>query len=160
MSQPKITLERNFQAPLEDMWELWTTAEGIESWWGPDGFVVKVRKLELRPGGELHYAMIATGAPQIEFMKQNGMPLTTESRITYLEIVTNRLLVYKHLVDFAPGVTPYDVETRVDLTPTASGVRMLMTFDRMHDELWTQRAVMGWENELEKLAKVVDGKRR
>ena len=36
-----------------------TTKDGIESWWGPGGFTVKVRKLDLRSGGELHYAMIA-----------------------------------------------------------------------------------------------------
>jgi uncharacterized protein YndB with AHSA1/START domain len=156
MTKPKITLERNYQAPIEDIWELWTTKEGIESWWGPDGFTVKVRKLDLQPGGELHYAMIAIAAPQIEFMKQNGMPLETESRITFLEIVTNRLLVYKHAVDFVPGVAPYGVGTRVELQPTASGVRMLLTLDPMHDEIWTQRAVMGWESELGKLAKVIE----
>ena len=56
----KIRIERTFQASLEEVWEMWTTREGIESWWGPDGFSVKVRTLELRPGGRLDYAMIAT----------------------------------------------------------------------------------------------------
>src|SRR6185369_12585987 len=69
-----ITLERTFTAPVEDVWELWTTREGIESWWGPDGFTVKVRKLDLRVGGELLYDMIATAPEQIEFMKKAGMP--------------------------------------------------------------------------------------
>ena len=56
----RITLERTYKASLQDVWDLWTTKEGIESWWGPDGFSVKVRKLDLRPGGELHYALTAT----------------------------------------------------------------------------------------------------
>jgi hypothetical protein len=43
----------------------------------------------------------------------------------------------------------------VELHPGAQGVRMLLTFDAMHDEQWTQRAVMGWENELDKLAKAL-----
>ena len=153
MTKPKITLERTYQAPIEDVWELWTTKDGIESWWGPDGFRVEVRKLDLRPGGELHYAMIASAESQIEFMKKNGMPLVTELRITYLEVVENRLLVYKHAMDFVPGVTAYDVETRLELSAAASGVKLLLTFDPMHDEVWTQRAVMGWESELGKLAK-------
>lgn len=29
---------------------------------------------------------------------------------------------------------------------------MVLRFDAMHDEEWTRRAVMGWENQLEKLA--------
>lgn len=158
MNKQKITLERTYQAPIEDIWELWTTKEGIESWWGPEGFRVEVRKLDLRPGGELHYAMIASAAPQIEFMKQAGMPATTESRIRYLEIVPGRLLVYTHAMDFVPGVTPYEVETRVELTAAAGGVRMVLAFDPMHDEIWSQRAVMGWESELDKLAKRIEVK--
>jgi len=38
----RVRLERTYQAPIEDVWELWTTKEGIESWWGPGGFRVTV----------------------------------------------------------------------------------------------------------------------
>lgn len=38
-----ITLERTYRAPIADVWEMWTTKEGIESWWGPDGFAVTVQ---------------------------------------------------------------------------------------------------------------------
>jgi len=152
----KFTLERTFKAPIQDVWDLWTTAEGIESWWGPDGFTVKVRKIDLRAGGELLYAMIATGQAQMEFMKREGMPLTQECRVTYREITPHRRLAYTHLADFIPGIEPYNVETVVELQPTSQGVRMLLTIDAMHDEEWTQRALMGWEMELGKLAKVLE----
>ena len=72
------------------------------------------------------------------------------------EIAALRRLAYMHLADFIPGVAPYDVATRVELHPTAEGVRMLLTFDAMHDDEWTQRAVMGWESELGKLAKALE----
>jgi uncharacterized protein YndB with AHSA1/START domain len=152
----RITIERTYRARIEDVWDLWTTKEGIESWWGPGGFTVKVQKLELRPGGELHYAMTAIAPQTIEFMKKEGMPLTTEARLTYDEIVPPRRLAYTHLADFIPGVAPYGVETLVELHPTAEGVRLVLTFDAMHDEVWTQRATMGWESELGKLAKVLE----
>ncbi|HMI87028.1 MAG TPA: SRPBCC domain-containing protein [Polyangiaceae bacterium] len=87
MTKKQITLERTFDATLEEVWEMWTTQEGIESWWGPNGFVVKVRKIDLRPGGELQYAMTAVGADEIAFIKKSGMPLTGEHRLTYTEIV-------------------------------------------------------------------------
>jgi uncharacterized protein YndB with AHSA1/START domain len=151
----RITIERTFQAPIEDVWALWTTKDGIESWWGPEGFTVKVRRLDLRPGGELEYAMTATAPEQIGFMKRAGMPLTTEARVTYTEVDPRRRLAYDHLADFIPGVEPYTVAYLVELHPDAQGVRMVLTFDAMHDELWTQRAVMGWESELGKLAKVL-----
>ncbi len=36
-SKRGITLERTYKASLQDVWDMWTTKEGIESWWGPDG---------------------------------------------------------------------------------------------------------------------------
>jgi uncharacterized protein YndB with AHSA1/START domain len=147
----RISLERVYQADVQDVWDLWTTKEGIESWWGPGGFAVTVRKLDLRPGGELLYAMTAIDPPQVEFMKKAGMPLSHDARITFTEIVPRRRLAYVHLADFIPGVDPYDVATVVELHPTERGVRMVLTFDAMHDEEWTRRATMGWESELGKL---------
>lgn len=154
-SKRTITLERTYTASLQDVWDMWTTREGIESWWGPDGFSVKVRKLDLRPGGDLHYAMTATAAPQIEFMKKAGMPLTTECKLAYTEVTPPRRLAYTHLADFIPGVEPYRVAHLIELTPLGDSVRMILTFDAMHDDEWTNRAKMGWEMELSKLAKAL-----
>jgi uncharacterized protein YndB with AHSA1/START domain len=154
----QVRLERTYAASIEDVWELWTTKEGIESWWGPDGFAVTVRKLDLRPHGELHYAMTAVAAPQIAFMKQANMPLTTEARITFTEITPPRRLVYKHLADFIPGVAPYDVNYVIELEPSSNGTRLILTLDAMHDEVWTQRAIMGWESEFGKLAAVLESR--
>ena len=39
---------------------------------------------------------------------------------------------------------------------SAEGVGLVLTFDAMHDEEWTQRATVGWESELGKLAKVLE----
>jgi len=155
MMTKKITLERTFEAPIEDVWELWTTKEGIESWWGPNGFVVKVKSIDLRVGGELEYAMIAMGADEIAFMKQSGMPVSTEHRIRYTEIAPQKRLAYTQKIDFIPGVEPYDGGTLVELQLLGEGVRMLLTIDAMHDQHWTDMAVMGWESELAKLAKVL-----
>ena len=147
----RITLERVYKADVQDVWDLWTTKDGIESWWGPGGFAVTVRKLDLRPEGELLYAMTAIDPPQVAFMKKAGMPLTQECRITFTEIVPLRRLAYIHLTDFIPGVEPYDVATVVELQPAADGgVRMTLMFDAMHNDEWTERAVMGWKMELGK----------
>jgi uncharacterized protein YndB with AHSA1/START domain len=152
----KVTLERTFNAPIQEVWDLWTTREGIESWWGPDGFSVTVRKIDLRPGGELLYAMTANAPDQIEFLKKAGMPVTTVSRLTYTEIDPPRRLAYSHTADFIPGVEPYEVPTTVELETTPQGVRLVLTFTAMHDERWTNLAVMGWESELGKLAKLLE----
>ena len=151
----RVTLERTFAAPIDEVWELWTTKEGIESWWGPDGFAVKVQQIDLRPGGELVYAMTATAPDQMEFLKKAGMPATTVSRLTYTEVVPPRRLAYSQTADFIPGVEPYEVPTTVDLEEGPDGVRMVLSFTAMHDEHWTNLAVMGWESELGRLEKLL-----
>ncbi len=153
MKNDRITMERTFDATLREVWELWTTKDGIESWWGPEGFHVEVHAIDLRPGGLLLYAMVADNPETIAFMKRQGMPTSTEARITYRDIVPLKRLAYSHLADFIPGVAAYDVETVVTLEQLASKVKMTLTFDRMHDELWTERATAGWTMELGKLAK-------
>jgi uncharacterized protein YndB with AHSA1/START domain len=159
MNKKRISLERTFQAPIEDVWELWTTKDGIESWWGPDGFSTKVFKLELWPGGELHYAMTATAPEQIDFMQRAGMPLTNHTRGHYDEVVKHSRLAFTQIADFIPGVAAYDIESLVELFPTAAGVRMVLTFDAMHDAQWTKLAEMGWQSELEKLGRALASRR-
>jgi uncharacterized protein YndB with AHSA1/START domain len=151
----RVTIERTFTAPVEDVWELWTTKDGIESWWGPDGFTVKVRRLDVQLGGELLYAMTATAPEQVDFLKKAGMPLTTESLVTFTDVVPLRRLSFTQMADFIPNVKPYEVATMVELETVTQGVRLVLTLDAMHDEHWTQMAVMGWESELGKLAKVL-----
>jgi uncharacterized protein YndB with AHSA1/START domain len=154
-----IRIERTFKATVEEVWDLWTTKNGIESWWGPEGFVTEVRTIDLRPGGELDYNMIAVAPEQVEFLKKAGMPATTPSRVTYTEVVPQRRLAYLSRADFIPGVEPYELMTTVELSQLADGVRMVLTFDAMHDEYWTNMARMGWESELGKLEQVLKAAR-
>ena len=159
MTRPHFTIERVFPATLDEVWELWTTRDGIEAWWGPDGFRVEVRTLELWPGGTLAYAMIAVAPEMVAFMKANGMPTVSEARATFTEVVPRRRLAYDHHTDFIPGVEPYQVATSVDLHPLADGVRMVLAFEAMHDDTWTQRQRAGWEGEIGKLARLIEARR-
>ncbi len=150
-----ITLEQTYDAPPQRIWELWTTASGIESWWSPDGFEVKVLALDLQPGGELRYAMTATAPEMVAFMEQNGMPVTNESLKTFTEVAPHLRLGYSSLVDFVPGMPPYEQLTTIDLVPDGAGTQVTMTMEPMHDDEWTQRLVAGRENELANLARVL-----
>ncbi len=52
-----FVISRVFDAPLELMWKVWTDCNHLKHWWGPKGFTVRVCKLDLRPGGLLHYCL-------------------------------------------------------------------------------------------------------
>jgi len=148
----QTVLERTYRASLRDVWDLWTTKTGFESWWGPGGFAVTVKELDLRPGGRLLYAMTAVDTPHVEYMRKAGMPLTTEAHLTFTEVVPEQRLAYQHVVDFIPGVQPYNIGHLVELYRVGKEqVRMVLTIDAMHSEEWTQRARAGWESQLTKL---------
>jgi uncharacterized protein YndB with AHSA1/START domain len=156
-ARAQFSIERTYAATLEEAWALWTTTAGIESWWGPEGFDVRVTSLDLRPGGELVYVMTAAAPAQVAFMKQAGMPIATECRVTYTEVAPPRRLAYKTLADFVPGVTPYEVATIVDLRTTPAGVKLIITVDAMHDDVWTERARAGNESQVRKLDALLAG---
>ncbi len=153
--RPRLTLERTFHASPEEVWELWTTKEGIEAWLGPDGFRVAVSELDIRPGGRFVYAMIAVAPDQVEFMTKSGMPLVSESRGRYTEVDPPRRLVYRDVVGFIPGVEPYEVETVVELTEIEGGTHMRLAFDAMHDAHWTEMGRLGRENALSNMEQVL-----
>jgi uncharacterized protein YndB with AHSA1/START domain len=152
-----ITIERTYPTSAERIWELWTTPEGIEQWWAPDGFEAAVSKLELEPGGELHHSLTATAPEMIEFVENNNLPRTTESVKRFTAIEPVRRLAYVSEVDFVPGVEPYEHLTTVDLIPEDGGVRVVMAIEPMHDEEWTQRIVAGRTNEMDNLGRLVSG---
>jgi len=157
--RPKLTLERTFHAHIDDVWELWTTKEGIESWWGPEGFSVAVSDLNLHPGGRLTYTMSAIAPEMIDYMKKAGMPVSNQHSLRFTEVDPPRRLAYMEKVDFIPDVEAYEVETVVELSEVPNGVRMVLTFESMHDDRWTQLAVMGRESELRRLAEVLQKRR-
>jgi uncharacterized protein YndB with AHSA1/START domain len=147
-----VKIERRYRAKLADLWALWTTPQGVESWWGPPGFAVTVQEMDLRPGGALRYVMTAQATEMVNFMRKNGMSTATAAQATYDEITPMRRLGYRHLVDFVPGHAAYETAMLVEFDPQAETVLMRLTFDAMHDAVWSERQRMGWEQELSKLA--------
>ena len=147
----KLVLERTYRARVEELWELWTTKEGFESWWGPQGFRVEVHALDARVGGALHYDMIASAPEQIAAMKRMGQPTSHATRGTFIEVSKHVRLAITHVIDFVPGVQPYEHTAVVEFFPTGERVRMVITAERYHPEELNNMATEGWTSQLTKL---------
>jgi uncharacterized protein YndB with AHSA1/START domain len=52
-----MTLDAEFDASPERVWQLWSDPRQLERWWGPPGYPATVTKHELRPGGRVDYYM-------------------------------------------------------------------------------------------------------
>jgi uncharacterized protein YndB with AHSA1/START domain len=56
-TEPVLVITRVFDAPRELVWKAWTDPEHFVRWWGPNGFTVPFCKIDLRPGGVMHFCM-------------------------------------------------------------------------------------------------------
>lgn len=159
-TQPKpgpnaARLERAYDAPAELVWELLTTAAGLEEWFAPDGFEIRVTELDLRPGGRLRYTMTATAPEQVAFMRNTGNPLSTEVRKTFTEVAPPTRLAYLSLIDFVPGHETYEHLTTIDLRSAGDRTNVVMTLDPLHDEAWTRQHRAHRGDELDHLGAVI-----
>lgn len=150
-----IRLERTFDAVPELIWELLTTPAGLKAWWVPDGFETRVNELELRPGGHVRYTMTATAPEQRAFVRNLGLPLSTEFCRTFTEVTPPSRLAYVSLIDFVPDHEPYEHLTTIEIERAGDRTKLVMTLDRLHDEAWTQEYSDHRLNELDKLEAAV-----
>lgn len=148
-----LTFERRYRARLACVWVLWTNARGLESWWGPRGFVTHVEQLDPRPGGEWRSSLTATAPAMIDLVHQLGLPLTTRVCATYTEVLRQRRIRYTNRVDFIPDVEPYEVAVTLELHVAAEELLMVVTHDAMHNETWTRLWQQLWVSRLARLAR-------
>lgn len=57
----KIKVEREFAAPLENVWAAWTESEILDKWWAPKPWQTKTKSMDFREGGCWIYAMVGPG---------------------------------------------------------------------------------------------------
>lgn len=81
---PTYVLEREFDAPRELVWKVWTDAELLPRWYGP-GVETIVHHLEVKPGGLWLDEMRMGGGSHYE-------------RIEYTEVTPPERLVWLHSV--------------------------------------------------------------
>jgi uncharacterized protein YndB with AHSA1/START domain len=59
-----LTLDAEFDATPERVWQLWADPRQLERWWGPPTYPATFTKHELKPGGRVEYHMTGPGGDQ------------------------------------------------------------------------------------------------
>ena len=52
-----LTVQAEFEATPERVWQLWADPRQLERWWGPPNYPATFTDLDLRPGGRAAYYM-------------------------------------------------------------------------------------------------------
>ena len=155
-SRDAVVIERSFDAPVDLIWRMWTEPEHFKAWYGPDGAVVPVAKMDVRVGGSRLVCLE---------MDTPGGPVQMWFTGEYREVVENERLVYTESVSdqnghvLAPSDTgtahrhPTTTEVRVELSEMGDGTKMVMTHSGIPAD---SPGAAGWAMALSKLAARVE----
>ncbi len=150
-ARPPAVIKRTYRATAEELWALWTTKDGFEAWWGPQDFRVDVHEIDARLGGMLRYDMVAATPEMIRAMAEMGQPSAHPVRARFAEFQPHARLRLASVIDFLPGVAPYESLIGVEFEALGDYTRMTVTLAPMHDEETTQMQLEGFTSQLSKL---------
>lgn len=54
----KVTVVRNFDATVEQVWRAWTESNLLDQWWAPKPWKAETKKMDFTVGGTWLYAMV------------------------------------------------------------------------------------------------------
>ncbi len=83
-SGKEVTITRLLNAPQELVFEAWTKPEHLAHWWGPDGFTITNKEMEVKPGGSWRFMMHGPDG------RDYG------NRVVFIEVIKPEKLVYRH----------------------------------------------------------------
>ena len=86
----EISITRTLNAPIDLVWEAWTTPEHIAQWWGPNGFTNTISKMDMQPGGE--WLLVMHGPDGTDY----------KNKSVFKEIIPHKKIVFDHV---APNFT-------------------------------------------------------
>lgn len=150
-----VRIEREFDAPIETVWAMWTDPALFMQWYGPMGMSVPTADMDVTVGGTRKICMEMKSPERTMQMWFTGV---------YKEINRPTRLVYTEAMCDADGTilspasmgmpegTPDITEVIIELTATAEGTRMVMT----HVGVPAGTAGEGgWKQAIDKLAEAL-----
>lgn len=143
MSNNSVTLHRVLKTEPEKIFRAFTDAKALEFWLPPFGFLCSVHSLDARKGGtyKMSFSNFSTG---------NGHSFGGE----FLEIKPNEFI--KHTDRFDDPNLPGEMITSIWLKKVSCGTDLKITQEGIPEMIPIEMCYLGWQESLEKLAKLVE----
>jgi uncharacterized protein YndB with AHSA1/START domain len=143
MSSNCVTLHRVLKATPEKVYRAFTEANALSFWLPPYGYLCVVHHIEVEIGGS--YRMSFTN-----FSTGNGHSFGGN----FLEIKANEFLKYTDKFD-DPNL-PGEMTTSIWLKKVSCGTDLKIIQEGIPSVIPTEMCYLGWQESLEKLAKLVE----
>lgn len=108
-----FVINRSFDAPLDTLWNMWTTPAHFAQWLPPTGMTMEFRRVDIRTGGDAFYAM--TNGSFTMYGRLEYQLVQSPDRIEYVQCFTDE----QENISRHPGAPtwPEKMRTIVQLTP-------------------------------------------
>ncbi len=143
MTGNTISLHRVLKASPEKVYRAFTDAKAMASWIPPYGFLCEVHEMDARVGGI--YKMTFTNFTTGHSHSFGGK---------YLEMKANEFLKYTDVFD-DPNL-PGEMITTIWLKKVSVGTDIKATQENIPSVIPAEMCYLGWQESLEKLAKLVE----
>ena len=147
-TQAILTLKRIFSAPIDRVFEAWTSASVLANWFGPVDFKVKTAEIDLKIGGK--YLIILQPPEEGEVIKHFG---------EYIEIMPLKKLVFTWVLEnqACKGSIKQCAETLVsiDFKAVNQSTQILLTHERLPSKEAYDGHAFGWSSSFDCLEKIL-----
>lgn len=154
-SRDSVVIERDLDAPVDVIWQMWTDPEHLSAWYGPDGASIPVAEMDVRVGGTRRVCMEAPtpGGPRRMWFTGEYLEVDENARLVYTESVCDPDGNVLTAADLGmPDDHPTTTEVRVELAAVDGRTRLVLTHVGIpHDS----PGAAGWTMALAKLAALV-----
>ncbi len=65
-----VTIEAEFDAGIDLVWDAYTTRELLDQWWAPKPFTSRTKVMDFREGGRRFYAMVSPDGVEMWIVQQ------------------------------------------------------------------------------------------
>lgn len=113
----EILMRRTLNASREKVWKVWTRPEHLKNWWGPDGFTITHREMDVRSGGTWRFLMHGPDGRDYP------------NKIIFREVLEPELLVYKHESDDDEASADFQVTVTFEQQGSKTRLTMRMVFE-------------------------------
>jgi len=143
MSNNTVSLHRVLKTSPEKVYRAFTEATAIASWLPPYGFLCTVHEMNVKTGGsfKMSFQNFSTG---------NGHSFGG----VYVELKPNEFLKYTDKFD-DPNL-PGEMTTSVTFRKNMAGTEIKITQEGIPAAIPVEMCYLGWQESLEKLAKLVE----
>ncbi len=59
LQNKKLTVEKEFDAPVDLVWKAWTESEILDQWWAPKPYRAETKTMDFKEGGQWLYNMLS-----------------------------------------------------------------------------------------------------